>query len=171
MLFGCYLPNNKIWLLNVIDPSLPNLTTVAAVHELLHALESIDPPPVEQLKAAAAQVNDPQLTAELAVYDETEREAELGARLGTEYATLPAELEAHYARYFDRTAVVARYQAYGQLVRQVNALRSQVDTERTRLDALRAAGQITAYNARVDSYNALVRRYNALADRYNLVGE
>ena len=71
----------------------------------------------------------------------------------------------------DRTAVVARYQAYGQLVRQVNSLRSQVDSERERLDRLRASGRIGEYNGQVDGYNALVRRYNGLADRYNLVGE
>lgn len=171
VLFGCFLPANKIWLLDVKDPDLPNLATVAAVHELLHALESVDPLPADQVRTAAERLADPQLAAELAIYDESERDSELGARLGTEYGGLPAELETYYSRYFDRPAVVARYATYGQLVREVNALRGRIESEQTRLDRLRASGQIADYNAGVDDYNALVRRYNALADRYNLVGE
>jgi hypothetical protein len=171
VLFGCYLPENKIWILRVSDPSLAGLDTVAAVHELLHALESSDRPSDELLEQGAASVNDSQLTEELTPYSKEERSSEIDARLGTEYANLPGELETYYRKYFDRAAVVARYQTYGQLVREINTLQQRIETERAQLDQLKAAGEISAYNERVDDYNAQVRRYNVLAAKYNLVGE
>lgn len=170
-LYGCYLPENKIWVLDVTDPELAGLSTVAAVHELLHALETTDPPPAATLDQEAARLNDPVLNDELSLYSSAERTAELGARLGTEYGSLDQGLEAYYGKYFDRGALLARYQAYGKLVRQVSQLQIQLDLQKRELDELKAAGRLDEYNARVDSYNMLVRRYNAVAARYNLVGQ
>lgn len=169
--YGCYDEEGKIWILQVTDPGLAGLTTVAAIHELLHAVQLRTPPDYALLEAQARKLNDPLLNEELSLYTPEERVSELHTRLGTEYATLDPPVEAVYTPLFDRAAVSARYQPYASLLREIQSLKTQIGTRRARLDQLERQGNVAAYNAQVDPYNELVRRYNRLADRYNLITE
>lgn len=172
VLFGCYLADRqKIWILDVSDPGLAGVSTAAAMHELVHAVEAADPPPADQLEAEATRRADPQLDQELSLYDSDERVSELAARIGTQFPDLPPGLAAYYGRYFDQSAVAAAYRPYGELVGQVTRLQARLEADQRTLDQLKAAGRFDEYNARVDGYNAQVERYNALAARYNFAGQ
>lgn len=172
VLFGCYLgEKNKIWIIDVSDPSLEGVNVATAMHELMHAIEVNDPPPAAQLEAEATRLADPGLDQELSLYGKDERTSELAARIGTQFTGLPKELADYYGKYFNQPVVAAAYQPYGALVGQVTRLQSQLESDRQVLDQLKASGQVSEYNSRVDSYNDQVERYNALAARYNLAGQ
>lgn len=194
---GCYTHQN-IYLFNVTDARLSGVLQVTAVHEMLHAayerLDEETRTKVDGLVAAQASAlsGDKHLQDLIALYKKTEpgeENNELHSILATEYATLSADLEAYYARYFDgnRGKVVAFQKAYNAEFdasqARIDAYQKQLDTlkpsidantaelkrrnqeiasESARLDSLRSS-DVAAYNREVPGFNAKAQEYNRIA--------
>ncbi|MFM9876445.1 MAG: hypothetical protein ACKVOG_01165 [Rhodoglobus sp.] len=173
-ILGCYLPSTKqIHLYDVTDDRLDGLEEVVAAHELLHAAwdrmsaaerDSLAP----LLEAEAAKLADDVDFAEtLAFYARTEpgeRLNELHSIIGTEFASVSPELEAHYAIYFaDRGAITALHEQSNRIFLEqaaaVAALNAQIDGLAASIDA-----DYAAYNAAYDELNSDVDAFNVRAD-------
>ena len=183
---GCYT-HDRIYILQIDNASLqPEMETVLA-HEVLHAawdrLSARDRSELgSQLEDVYHGLNNPDLSARMAGYatsEPGEETNELHSILGTEEATLPADLTAHYDEYFtDRGAIVAAHAAYqhvfdtrrDQLVAQlgtIKSLKAQLAAIDARLAADRASNQISSYNALIPSQNRLVDEVNSLITSYD----
>lgn len=182
---GCYFQGD-IFIYHVTDQRLEGTAEVTGAHEMLHAayerLSDTERAKVDELVAARVAeipVDDP-VYQDMALYPDDQLADEWHSRLGTEFADLSPELEAHYARYFDdRTKVVAlnviSTAAFRELQAKIDALVAEIDTLSPQLDARSAAYQakVDAFNADVSAYNNRVfssqeeatRQYNALNRR------
>jgi len=173
-ILGCYLPRTKImYLYDVTDDRLAGLEEVVAAHEMLHAvwdrLSTDERSRLEiLLEAEAARMADSaEFTARFEFYARTqpgERANELHSIIGTEFATISGELEAHYAKYFlDRSQVITLHE-------QSNAVflaqQAQIETLVAQLDALRASveSEYASYNTSFDALNADISGFNDRAD-------
>jgi hypothetical protein len=165
---GCYT-RGTIYVYAVTDERLAGTVEVTAAHEMLHAayerLDDAERARVDALvaEAIAAIASDDPVYEDLALYPEAQLADEWHSRLGTEFADLPAALEAHYARYFtDRAVVVALHEQanalFEQLRARIDALVAEIDVLGPALDA-----RLAAYEASVAAYNASVATFNARA--------
>ncbi len=173
-ILGCYLPRSKtMYLYDVMDDRLAGIEEVVAAHEMLHAvwdrLSDDERARLEVLLEVEATrlVDNAEFTARFEFYARTqpgERANELHSIIGTEFATISSELEAHYAKYFlDRSQVIALHE-------QSNAVflaqQAQIETLIAQLDALRASieTEYASYNAGFDALNADIAEFNDRAD-------
>jgi hypothetical protein len=173
-ILGCYLPDDKsIFLYDVTDDRLDGIEEVVAAHEMLHA--AWDRMSVDErdalgplLEAEAAKHADDAAFAEtLAFYAKAEpgeRLNELHSIIGTEFAVISDELEAHYALYFaDRRALTALHEqsnaVFEQQAAAIEALVAQIDALGATIDA-----DYAAYNAGYDQLNADIESFNARAE-------
>ena len=115
---GCYT-NNRIYLYDISEEGLSGVKESTMAHELLHAVwDRMTDSEKTTISALLTDVyNDEQyhslLAEDLENYDESRRMDELHSRAGTEIVELPAELEAHYAKYFkDQNAIVMYFNDY-----------------------------------------------------------
>ena len=166
---GCYAAG-VIYVYDVTDERLAGTVEVTAAHEMLHAayerLPAAERTRVDDLVAAfvATIPAEEEVFQDLALYPDEQLADEWHSRLGTEFADLGPELEAHYARYFDdRTKVVElNVQAnalFRELQGQIDALVAEIDALDPVLDA-----RIAAYESALAAYNADVASFNARAD-------
>lgn len=191
---GCFDGRN-IFIYSVTDDRLAGTIEVTAAHEMLHAaynrLTPEDRTHLDTLVAdfiASLPADDPTFATLEAGYDLAQYADEWNSRIGTEYADLPAELEAHYATYFsDRSKVLGLYGQskvlLDQYEQQLTDLQAQVDdldaaltTQQATFDAAstQLGADIAAFNARADGgsftsqaqfdreRNALVAQQDAL---------
>ncbi|WP_231605072.1 hypothetical protein [Salinibacterium sp. SWN139] len=171
---GCYFPSSKsIFLFDVTDERLDGIEEVVAAHEMLHAawdrMSSEEQDALTPLLEAAAESmkDDPEFATTLEFYAKTEpgeRANELHSIIGTEFADLTPELEAHYATYFtDRATVVALHEksnavfteqleASTKLVEQLDTLRASIDDD------------YATYNSGYDQLNDDIDSFNSRAD-------
>lgn len=178
---GCYrLAEKRIYLYDVTDERLEAMEPVIAAHEMLHAAwDRFDSATKNRLaelleEGFAALPDDHPMHERIASYesnDPTSRIPELYALMGTEISELPAELEAHYARYFsDRAAVVALadevYAIFESFDQELQSLADDLEARSDRIDALKAQYELDAAVLGVDInvYNDRVARYNAGED-------
>lgn len=166
---GCY-SQGEIYVYAVTDERLAGTIEVTAAHEMLHAAyerlsddERVRIDALVEQAIALIPADDP-VFADLELYPDSQLADEWHSRLGTEFADLPAELEQHYALYFeDRTKVltlnVAANAAFRELQAQIDALVIEIDTLNPVLDA-----RIAAYEAAIADYNSDVASFNARAD-------
>jgi hypothetical protein len=165
IVLGCYT-RREIFLFRVTDERLAGTNEVTAAHEMLHAaydrLPDGERGRIDALIAAyvASLPEDHPLFEIMATYPEESQADELHARLGTEFAELTPELEAHYARYFDdRTLVLAHYESANAALNANNAriaeLTAELDTLGADIDARRAA-----WDAASAELDADIERYN-----------
>jgi hypothetical protein len=166
---GCYYEGD-IYVYAVTDERLAGTIEVTAAHEMLHAAyERLTDDERERVDALVDQAialipEDDPVYADLALYPADQLDDEWHSRLGTEFADLSPELEAHYALYFDdRTKVVdlnvKANAAFNELQAQIDALVTEIDALDPALDA-----RIAAYEAAVADLNADVDSFNARAD-------
>ncbi len=199
IVLGCYHGGqNGIYLLNVSDSRLNGVEPVTAAHEMLHAaydrLSGSDRAKVNAMLADyyAHGLQDERIKKIIDGYKKTEPHDvvnEMHSVFGTEVASLPADLEQYYQRYFSQrgqvAALAARYQsefasrqaAVANYDAQLISLKAQIDTteanlktqqssiesQRNTLVALRNSGNTGAYNAGIPAYNNMIDRYNAQA--------
>lgn len=194
IVLGCYVANRGIYLFDVTDSRLSGVEEVTAAHEMLHAaydrLSADEKQRVNQLiHNAYSQVTDERIKKVIGQYQKmgADTDNELHSILGTEVATLPAELEQYYSRYFaNRQAVVTFSEKYEAVLSQrkdqvadydqrLSALKAEIDEnqndldqesealkgERQRLNSLLSNNQVEAYNAGVNDFNEKVRTLNA----------
>lgn len=166
---GCYYEGN-LYVYAVTDSRLAGTVEVTAAHEMLHAayerLGAEERTRIDAMvrEAIAAIPPDHRVYADLALYPEAQLADEWHSRLGTEFAELPAELEEHYAVYFDDRAKVLELSVqanarFTELQQQIDALVAEIDALGPVLDA-----RIAAYETAVDAFNADVDAFNARAD-------
>lgn len=141
---GCYT-SSRIYLYDVTNPRLDGIKDVTAAHEMLHAayqrLSQSDKVAINQFLEGEYDKlkNDPVYAERMAYYARTEpgqRYNELHSIIGTEIASIHAELEKHYQKYFsDRQKIVRLYEAYNTAFVQLEEKREQLSSQ---LDSLSA---------------------------------
>ena len=175
--YGCVV-RGKIHVRLFSAPELHDMIYVVAAHELLHVVYGqlttgervrLD----DQLQDA--RTDNAVLAERLRVYAASDDDTpnEVHSVLGTEFAGLSPDLEAHFSRYIDRTMVLGAFaRTLGDREAELRRLQASVDEMKDRLDTmsaemevLRAAGDLRTFNARVPAFNALVRQYNAAVDQ------
>lgn len=172
-ILGCYRPATQtIVLFDVTDDRLDGIEEVVAAHEMLHAVwdrmstaerDALGP----LLEAEAAKLaDDPKFAETLAFYAETEpgeRLNELHSIIGTEFAEVSPELEAHYAEYFtDRSAVTTLHEVSNAVfIEQAAAIADLT----ARLDELSTSIETdyATYNAGFDTLNSDIASFNSRA--------
>ncbi len=124
---GCYAAG-EIYVYDVTDERLAGTVEVTAAHEMLHAayerLDEAERARVDALIAdyVATIPDDAPVRDDMALYPDEQLADEWHSRLGTEFADLPAELEAYYARWFDdRSLVLALFETANALFTQIEA--------------------------------------------------
>jgi hypothetical protein len=199
LVYGCF-EQSRIHVLRVDRVDLTDLMSVSLAHEMLHAvyagLSTNERARVDAMtQAAYAQYGDQHLRDLVAEYEQREpgRTAnELHSLLATEVATLPPDLEHHYARWFhNRAQLVANFRVFedklealedqaSNLEQQLDALDAHLkelepqiedagnraDSLGAQIDSLRAQGRIGESNDLVGSQNAAASEANGLLADY-----
>jgi hypothetical protein len=192
IVLGCYISNDKIYLLDVDEASLEGVEEVTAAHEMLHVVydrlsqnerEVLDGDLLEHF----TNLNDERLNQTIENYRKRDASVvpnELHSILGTEYRNLPEKLENHYKKYFtDRLVVVSLAEAYAQEFEilenqikefdaQLSELDSSINQSQTNLELKNIALQqeknnLEALRGNPDSFNAAVPSYNASVNEFN----
>jgi hypothetical protein len=166
---GCF-DGTDIYIYEVTDPRLQGTIEVTAAHEMLHAayqrLSPDERAEVDALvrQAVEALADDEPVFADLQGYAETQWPDEWHSRLGTGFAGLSPELEAHYARYFDDRSLVLELDE--QSTALLDELESQLDALAAEVDALdeEITARSDAYDAALAAYTDDVDTFNAEAD-------
>ncbi len=165
VVLGCY-DRGRIYVYDVTDERLAGTVEATAAHELLHAVyERMSPQDARRIDALVAAYvatlpADDQNVLVVAGYPEAQRANEWHSRLGTDYATLPAALEEHYAEVFaDRSRVVGF--ATGSIA-QLNDYRSRIEQLSTELET--ASRDL---EARASAYDSDAAAIDAAVDDFN----
>lgn len=178
---GCYrLAEKKIYFYDVTDERLEAMEPVIAAHEMLHAAwDRMDQSEKDRLGALLEQAfadlpRDHPLHDRIDSYesrDPASRIPELYALMGTEVASLPEQLEAHYAKFIaDRQQVVGLaaevYAIFANFESEVQHIVDDLTTRSDIIDALKATYESDAaiLGQDIQSYNEKVSRYNAGED-------
>lgn len=174
VVLGCYLGLYHLYIYNVSDPRLAGVRQVTAAHEMLHAaydrLNYSEKQRVNSMIEAAlteVEKTQPSLAERLKVYDKIEpgeRINELHSILGTEAASLPADLEQYYAQYFVSRSVITNFAAsydkvFGDIKNQQNQLKAELDALSSEIDSLTAQ-----YNADSTSLTNDIEAFNSRAN-------
>ena len=191
---GCYtLRDGRIFLFDVTDPRLTSIEPVVAAHEMLHAvwfrlsLDTQTDLGVLLEEGFAELPADHPLRARILLYEDVNpavRIPELYAIMGTEVSVLPAELEAHYAIYFqDRTKVVALadevYRVFDTVEQELMALSDNLESRGAEIDGLRFTyeaesgalrSQVLAFNEKASRPGAFPSRSEFESVRAELIG-
>jgi hypothetical protein len=165
IVLGCY-GGMRIYVYDVTDERLAGTIETTAAHELLHAfydrLSREDAARIDTLVAdyVATLPDDDDNVRIVAGYPDSQRADEWHSRLGTGYAGLPSELEAHYAEIFrDRAQIVAfstdstaQLDGYADRIEQLSAELSAASAD---LEARSAAydNAMAALDADVEEFN------------------
>ena len=167
-LLGCYT-DGRIYIYEIELAQLASANKVTAAHELLHAawerMGKSERRAVSELLEQLYQEQREWFDDELEVYDGDERLEEIYARAGTKLKDLPAELETHYAKYFqNRLKIVQFYQDYEA---PFLALRSEMEdlAEQINLIAAEIEAERVKYLQDLEELEAQINRFNACANR------
>ena len=168
---GCYTLNDRrIYLFDVTDPRLTSIEPVVAAHEMLHAawarLTAAEKEEIAILleEAFASLPSTHPLYERIASYESfsaASRIPELYSIIGTEIATIPAPLAAHYAQYFaDRAKVVAHADAVDAVFESLQQELTDLSNELTSLNA-----EIDGLRFAYDEANAALRQTSMLSTK------
>lgn len=205
IVLGCYIKARGIHILDVTDDRLDGVEQVTAAHEMLHAayerLGSSEKSRINKLlQDTYEKMNDSRISSNIESYKAAKADVnnELHSILGTEVASLPADLETYYQKYFnDRKKIVAfsttyeseltgRKEKVAEDDKMLTSLESQIKANNSRLDAqsndlkaqknkldqLKNSENFADYNAGVPAYNRQVSAYNSLINSTNqLIGQ
>ncbi len=190
---GCYTTrDSRIFLYDVTDPRLESIEPVVAAHEMLHAVwfrKSMEErAALEPLLEEAYVALSPEhpLVERLATYeaeDPASRYPELYSIIGTEIRDIPAELEAHYAQYFENRSLVVDladrvYRVFDTLQAELEQLRNELSSRNAEIEGLRytyeetsrvLTGDIGAFNEKASTPGAFPSKSQFEAARAELV--
>lgn len=169
---GCYAhAKETIHIYNVQNAELDGIKEVTAAHEMLHVAWSRYSAEQrrrlgELLEAAYTKVKTKKLEERMAYYERAQpgtRANELHSILGTEFADLGSELEAHYAEYFSNRAALLKLHAqynekFTSAEAEADALTASLDQRKREIEQLTAA-----YHARINAYSQDVATFNQRA--------
>lgn len=174
-ILGCYV-RDRIYVYDITDERLDGVREVTATHETLHAIWARLPGKERErlgklLDEAYAQNQNEQLAERMRYYDRTEpgqRHNELHSIMGTEFATLPRELEAYYSRYFhNRQQVVQLHHQYERKFANLRGSMTQLKGQLTEL-AARVRQQRAQYQVQLDALNHDIEVFNTEARSGNM---
>lgn len=190
---GCYTTRDgRIYLYDVTDPRLMSIEPVVAAHEMLHAAWARIPVAERERIAVLLEEGfatlpaDHELRSRIQSYEDNNpasRIPELYAILGTEIRVLPADLEAHYAIYFDQRSKVVDladevYRVFETVQQELQALATELESRAAEIEGLRytydqtqAALQadIVAFNEKASTPGAFPSRSEFEATRAALI--
>ena len=148
--FNCIQPTNSdivtlgCWRLNSILLLRAGDIETTAIHELMHAIHyhlwgiQTDPE-IKALLTQVAQENPDRISAIWSLYQDhhqnnaTDQQTayynELYAFIGTEFETIPAELEEHYSGFFDRPTILGFYRNRLHRQEAITGLQQEYDTQ------------------------------------------
>lgn len=168
-ILGCY-DGQYIYIYDISNPKLDGIREVTSAHEMLHAAyQRLDEAARRKVDALleieyAKLKNSTDFSERMDFYARTEpgeRNNELHSIIGTEVASIGAELEAYYDDYFDnRSIVVQLHQQYATVFDELQTRSQEISN---RLSALADAieGASARYNAGVNQLNQDIARFNA----------
>ena len=164
---GCYT-NDRIYIYNVDDDSLPGIRESTVAHEFLHAvwsrltgLEKSELVPIlEQVYSQQSST----LHETIESYPEDEQIGELYVRIATQIADLPDKLETHYAKYFSDQDKVASF--YNSYITPFNELNNKITQLKDELDALnnQILEKTANLDGRVSVFDSAVAEFNRCAN-------
>lgn len=165
---GCYT-NDRVYIYNVDDTSLPGIRESTAAHEFLHAVwtrltgaEKADLVPA--LEEVYSKHSD-ELKETIESYPTEEKIGEIYVRSATQIADLPELLEAHYAKYFtDQDSIASFYASY---IAPFNELKKQIAKLQTELETIEKEinSRTAALDERASKFDAAVAEFNACANK------
>jgi len=160
---GCFT-NDHVYVYNIDSAELAGIRESTTAHELLHAvwarLSGAEKNRLVPLLEEVYAENRDSLKDTLAAYSDAERLDELYVRSATQIASLPAELETHFAKYFSsRARIVEFYNAY---ITPFNELNAEIDRLGTELESLRAT-----IDAKTAEYESASAEFNRSVDEFN----
>jgi len=162
---GCYTTRDRrIYLYDVTDPRLTLMEPVVAAHEMLHAawarltLQEHQELAVLLEEGFAMLPPDHELRTRILNYEAdnpASRIPELYAILGTEVATLPPDLEAHYSIFFDDRMKSVRlaerfYAVFDLLVEERDQLLVNLESRSAEIEGLKFTYEESAQALRRD---------------------
>ena len=164
---GCYT-NNTVYVYDITEAELDGIRELTTAHELLHAVFlRMDEKEKEALRPSLEKVlaeNQETLNQDLDNYEQAEKFEELYVRAGTEVASLPADLEKHYAEIFkDQDGVVAYYDKYIVVFRELEAELAALKSE-TEVLATQIEGATAEYERSLNQLNADIVSFNSCAE-------
>lgn len=169
---GCYVSGKEtIHIYDVTDPELDGIKEVTAAHEMLHVVwsrlsEQRRAELTKLLEAAYQRLTNDKFAERMSYYERAQpgsRANELHSILGTEFADLGEELEAHYRTYFaNRAALVKLHDKYNEKFtvaeEESGRLAANLAARKAEIEQLTAA-----YMASVERFNQKVSSFNARA--------
>lgn len=172
-ILGCY-DGQRIYIYDITDSRLAGIRPTTAAHEMLHAaykrLGESDRQKVNALLEAEYNKlkDDKDLADRMAFYARTQpgdRDNELHSIVGTEIASVGAELETYYERYFsDRSKVIAQHERYRSVF---DELSTRADTLNNRINQLEeeVKSQRATYTAEADAVQTEIATFNERANQ------
>ena len=168
---GCFDPNTqKIHIYNVESEELAGEIEATAAHELMHAawerLSNFDRMKLEPYLLAVynSEEYSEMLHKSTENYAPSDLLTELHSQIAERIKTLPAELENHYAAYFeDQDLIVSYFESYysmmEKLVEDADTLSKEIDEGRVALQTQADEYEkwLADYNTRVESFNVCAR--------------
>ncbi len=170
-ILGCY-NDNRIYIYDVTDTRLDGIREVTAAHETLHAayyrFSDAEKDKVNLLiETEYKKLKIDKKFAELmAFYDRTEpgqRDNELFSIIATQVTDIDSQLESYYNRFFyDRQTVVALYEKYSSVFRELEA---KADALATQINALASSisERSSQYNTDAKILNSDIASFDARA--------
>lgn len=169
---GCYT-GGRIYIYDVKDGELSGVVESTAAHELLHAVwKRLDSGEQSRISKLLLEVYDDAryhnlLADDLDTYGSLERIDELHSRVGTEIAELPAELETHFAKYFNnQDLIVDFYNSYIEPFKELAEERDELKAELSQLDE-EIEGKTEDYYRRAEELSKKVSEFNTCANTLN----
>lgn len=165
---GCYT-NDRVYIYNVDDPSLPGIRESTAAHEFLHAVwarltgvEKADLVPA--LESVYSEHSD-ELKETIESYPAEEQIGEIYVRSATQIADLPELLEVHYAKYFtDQDSITVFYTSYiapfNELKEQITKLQAELETLEKEINT-----RTSTLDERASKFDTAVGEFNACANK------
>jgi hypothetical protein len=194
IVLGCYLSQEKIYIVDVNDPRLEGIEQVTAAHEMLHAaydrLSDSEKDTVNKLTLKYYEDSeDDRLSKTIESYrarDPSVVPNELHSILATEIRALPQELDDYYSQYFiNRLAVVDLAEDYEEefikLENQIEAYKNQlnniepiINEKQNQLSILGSALEqekqiIESLKSDPASFNEAIPSYNQKVEQYRFL--
>ena len=198
-ILGCYT-DDRIYIYNIVDDELKGIRELTAAHELLHAVyHRMSAEDKQKWGVTLMDVyakNQDVLGKEIDIYPDDQKLEELYVREGTEIASLPDNLEKHYAEIFkDQDVVVRYYEGYITVFREIEknleellvkaqSLEAEIDNKTTEYEEGAAVlnkevGEFNECAKTPDCFssnyvfnirrNELIGKQNALASMYDAI--
>ena len=168
---GCY-KDSEIHVLDVKDPQLNGIKEVTAAHEFLHAIwarmdNNTRKDLGKKLTEEYERIKTPKFEELMKNYKETEPEEmenELHSLIGTQEVEISADLEKHYARFFNNRKKIANF--YKQYNSKFTKLENEIENLNNQLPNLKKEidDKTAQYNSQLEQLDKDILNFNQRAN-------